>query len=266
MPFVLVLSGLPGVGKSELASLLLTASSTEFGPPSRITVVCQDVLGSRKKCEREARSALSSGRSVVVDRTNIDATQRAHWFRIAQEFSVPADVVTFDCSREVCARRCDARLSHPTIKPGQGRRVVAMMGKDQSACSQSESSSIRRIFKVRESGGEMEGETAVVEHVLGLLAAESGSVGSAGNVGDGVSEEGGVKKAKQEEGELKEAARVCENCGKEAAKMQQCSRCKLVRYCSGECQLKHWKEHKKSCKKAATGQKGGEGILGSGEG
>ena len=66
-----------------------------------------------------------------------------------------------------------------------------------------------------------------------------------------------VKAAK---GELKRAARVCENCGKEAAKMKKCSVCKLVRYCSEECQLKDWKEHKKSCKEVAARKKeGGKG-------
>ena len=40
-----------------------------------------------------------------------------------------------------------------------------------------------------------------------------------------------------EEGEPKKAARVCENCDKEASKMQKCSRRRLVRYCSRDCQL-----------------------------
>ena len=65
--------------------------------------------------------------------------------------------------------------------------------------------------------------------------------------------------AENEEGELKKAARVCKNCGKEASKMQKCSRCRLVRYCSRDCQLADWKEHKKSCKKAAARKKGGKG-------
>ena len=38
----------------------------------------------------------------------------------------------------------------------------------------------------------------------------------------------------------------CAVCG-EAAK-QRCSKCKGVWYCSRECQLKNWKEHKKMCK------------------
>ncbi|XP_072928580.1 zinc finger MYND domain-containing protein 10 isoform X2 [Hemitrygon akajei] len=37
----------------------------------------------------------------------------------------------------------------------------------------------------------------------------------------------------------------CGFCGAEAAK--RCSRCQVERYCSRECQVKHWSKHKKAC-------------------
>ncbi|XP_059800385.1 zinc finger MYND domain-containing protein 10 isoform X2 [Hypanus sabinus] len=37
----------------------------------------------------------------------------------------------------------------------------------------------------------------------------------------------------------------CGFCGAEAAK--RCSRCQVERYCSRECQVKHWPKHKKAC-------------------
>ncbi|GMI00942.1 hypothetical protein TrLO_g12173 [Triparma laevis f. longispina] len=40
--------------------------------------------------------------------------------------------------------------------------------------------------------------------------------------------------------------RKCEACEKEGAK--KCSRCKVVWYCSKDCQVKDWKIHKKICK------------------
>lgn len=41
----------------------------------------------------------------------------------------------------------------------------------------------------------------------------------------------------------------CAQCTKEATK--KCSKCKIVRYCTRECQSKHWNEgHKKRCQKA----------------
>ena len=67
-------------------------------------------------------------------------------------------------------------------------------------------------------------------------------------------------KEEREEGEPKRKVRVCENCSKVAETMQKCSRCRLARYCSEECQLEDWKEHKKSCMMAAARKKGGKGT------
>jgi len=68
------------------------------------------------------------------------------------------------------------------------------------------------------------------------------------------------KRETEDKGNAKKAARVCQLCGKEAEKMKKCSVCRLVRYCSQECQLEDWKEHKKSCKKAAARKGGGKKI------
>jgi len=54
---------------------------------------------------------------VCIDRTNFDASQRAHWIRIAREFpKVSIWVIVFDCPVNVCADRLRERKSHPTIK------------------------------------------------------------------------------------------------------------------------------------------------------
>src|SRR6056300_1567949 len=52
-----------------------------------------------------------------------------------------------------------------------------------------------------------------------------------------------------------EADEVCANCGKAAVddvKLKICTACKLVKYCSVECQKNHWSKHKKACKKRAA--------------
>lgn len=41
----------------------------------------------------------------------------------------------------------------------------------------------------------------------------------------------------------------CSNCGTKEKKLMRCERCRTARYCSKECQKKHWKVHKKRCKK-----------------
>ena len=52
-----------------------------------------------------------------------------------------------------------------------------------------------------------------------------------------------------------EGNEVCANCGKAAVddvKLLLCNACKLVKYCSVECQRNHRKQHKKACKKRAA--------------
>ena len=48
---------------------------------------------------------------------------------------------------------------------------------------------------------------------------------------------------------------ACANCGKaesERSKLKTCNACKLVKYCSRDCQVAHRPKHKKACKKRAT--------------
>jgi hypothetical protein len=40
----------------------------------------------------------------------------------------------------------------------------------------------------------------------------------------------------------------CDNCGIIPLKTFRCSACKFAKYCSKECQLSHWSEHKEICK------------------
>ena len=48
---------------------------------------------------------------------------------------------------------------------------------------------------------------------------------------------------------------VCANCGKgeeESHKLKHCNACKLVKYCSRECQIAHRPQHKRECRKRAA--------------
>ena len=48
---------------------------------------------------------------------------------------------------------------------------------------------------------------------------------------------------------------TCANCGKaelDDVKLKRCTACKMVKYCSCECQVAHRPKHKKACKKRAA--------------
>ena len=66
-----------------------TRSRTEF---SYAVHVNQDALKTVAKCLAAARTALSSGQSVVVDSTNVDKKTRQQWVQLAQECGVKVGV------------------------------------------------------------------------------------------------------------------------------------------------------------------------------
>ena len=59
----------------------------------------------------------------------------------------------------------------------------------------------------------------------------------------------------------KGAQKICACCAKIQDAMKQCSRCKMVHYCSIPCRDKDWPEHKKACL-----PKGGNSGAGAGAG
>ena len=48
---------------------------------------------------------------------------------------------------------------------------------------------------------------------------------------------------------------ACAVCGKDSG--IRCSRCKQEYYCGRDCQVKHWKEHKKFCDLCTSAEAGG---------
>ncbi|KAJ7281888.1 P-loop containing nucleoside triphosphate hydrolase protein [Mycena rebaudengoi] len=110
---VLILVGLIGSGKSTFAQAL-EDNMPEFKRCN------QDDLGDRRQVENLARASLRTGSSVVIDRTNFDSSQRAHWIKIAREFpGTLIWVIVFDTPKDVCATRLQTRTEHPTIKDPQ---------------------------------------------------------------------------------------------------------------------------------------------------
>lgn len=85
---VLLLCGIPGSGKSTISRRILSALPASVR--RQWVSLNQDVIGPRKKMERLTEQALAAGSSVIIDRCNFDAEQRAHWVRIAAQHGVTA--------------------------------------------------------------------------------------------------------------------------------------------------------------------------------
>ncbi|KAJ7035661.1 P-loop containing nucleoside triphosphate hydrolase protein [Mycena alexandri] len=130
---VLILVGLIGSGKSTFAQAL-----EDHYPEFRRCN--QDDLGDRRAVEHLARQSLREGSSVCIDRTNFDASQRAHWIRIAREFpGTLVWILVFDTSKEVCASRLRMRTQHPTIKnPEDALSILDRFSSQYRAPSDSE--------------------------------------------------------------------------------------------------------------------------------
>jgi predicted kinase len=147
-PFMLLLVGLPGSGKSTFAKALIEAmpykvresqillrsflrySLKLFNLLPRLclrqfTRINQDELGNRQKCEAKARMALDEGKCPIIDRCNFDQSQRQKWFDIAKEKGgIPVDCITLHLPVGLCIRRCEQRTNHETVAPSQARAII----------------------------------------------------------------------------------------------------------------------------------------------
>lgn len=46
---------------------------------------------------------------------------------------------------------------------------------------------------------------------------------------------------------IRKTNRICKRCGITDVHLKCCSKCKIVYYCSQECQKQHWPSHKREC-------------------
>ena len=120
-PFMLLLVGIPGSGKSTFATCLVD------GKPWMYVRVNQDSLGNRSACEELAKKAIADGKCPIIDRCNFNKQQRKNFLDIAAKAGVPVDGVVFRYPMALCVRRCQTRHDHETIDPRDAQGIVQRM-------------------------------------------------------------------------------------------------------------------------------------------
>lgn len=132
-PIILILVGLPGSGKSNFASALVTRS------PHRWARINQDTInkgkrGTKELCLAAAQSALSRGCNVVIDRTNLSQAQRKDFLDLASKADpAPAALhcVFFNLPTKECGARAAQREDHEGgVQGPNAYRAVGMMQRE----------------------------------------------------------------------------------------------------------------------------------------
>ena len=122
-PFVLILVGIPGSGKSNFATQLETSM------PEKFVRVNQDTLKTRRKCEAMTLRALAQGKVAVIDRCNFNIEQRKTWIDIARNRHVKCECVVFQGEVDDCITRCKQRRNHETVHPSKAAGVVSLVAR-----------------------------------------------------------------------------------------------------------------------------------------
>ncbi|OIT21158.1 PREDICTED: transcription factor bHLH140 [Nicotiana attenuata] len=125
-PIMVILMGAPGSGKSTFCDLVMRVSTRHW------VRICQDTIGNGKagtknQCLAGAASALKEGKSVFIDRCNLDREQRADFVKLVGP-EVEKHAVVLDLPAKVCISRSVKRTGHEgNLQGGKAAAVVNRM-------------------------------------------------------------------------------------------------------------------------------------------
>ncbi|KAG5584760.1 hypothetical protein H5410_045194 [Solanum commersonii] len=125
-PVMVILIGAPGSGKSTFCDLVMRVSTRPW------VRICQDTIGNgkagtKKQCLTGAASALKEGKSVFIDRCNLDREQRADFVKLVGP-EVEKHAVALDLPAKLCISQSVKRTGHEgNLQGGKAAAVVNRM-------------------------------------------------------------------------------------------------------------------------------------------
>ncbi|CAI0440180.1 unnamed protein product [Linum tenue] len=125
-PIIVLLVGAPGSGKSTFCEHVMKSSSRSWAR------ICQDTInngkaGTKPQCLKSAATALKEGKSVFIDRCNLDKEQRAEFLKLDGS-TKEVHAVVLDFPAQVCISRSVKRTGHEgNLQGGKAAAVVNRM-------------------------------------------------------------------------------------------------------------------------------------------
>ena len=107
----------------------------------------------------------------MIDRCNVDATQRAEWVRLAGEHGAISIALHLDVATDVCLQRARERTGHKTLPPNKAGGVVRRCARElQLPCASEGFDAVLTSSTIEgASAGASAGARGLAEQLAGLL-------------------------------------------------------------------------------------------------